>query len=65
MKTGSIIVNFLHDFKICLYRLRSEMENLRRVYGEQTEKAKHEFMHLHSKKVRVFSSNILNKIVSS
>jgi len=32
-------------------RLRSEMENLRRVYGEQTEKAKHEFMHLHSKKL--------------
>jgi len=32
-------------------RLRSEMESLRRVYGEQTEKAKHEYMHLHSKKL--------------
>ena len=32
-------------------RLRAEMLGLRKVYEEQTEKAKHEFMHLHSAKV--------------
>ena len=32
-------------------RLRAEMMGLRKVYEEQTEKAKHEFMHLHSAKV--------------
>jgi len=32
-------------------RLRAEMLGLRKVYEEQTEKAKHEFMHLHSAKL--------------
>ena len=32
-------------------RLRAEMASLRRVYEEQTEKAKTEFMYLHSAKV--------------
>ena len=33
-------------------RLRAEMASLRRVYEEQTEKAKTEFMYLHSAKVK-------------
>ena len=32
-------------------RLRAEMTGLRKVYEEQTEKAKHEYMNLHSAKV--------------
>ena len=33
-------------------RLRAEMESLRRVYEEQTEKAKMEYMHLHSRQLK-------------
>ena len=34
-----------------ILRLSAEMESLRRVYEEQTEKAKSEYMNLHSQKV--------------
>ena len=34
-----------------LFRLSAEMDSLRRVYEEQTEKARSEYMNLHSQKV--------------
>ena len=34
-----------------ILRLRAEMDSLRKVYEEQTEKAKNEYMMIHSKKV--------------
>ena len=34
-----------------IVRLRAEMDSLRKVYEEQTEKAKNEYMMIHSKKV--------------
>ena len=39
------------------FRLGSEMESLRRVYEEQTEKAKNEYMLVHSDKVRLWKYN--------
>ena len=38
------------------FRLGSEMESLRRVYEEQTEKAKNEYMLVHSDKVRLWKN---------
>ena len=40
-------------FKQPIYRLRTELAKLRKMYEEQTEKAKNEFMYLHSNKVRL------------
>ena len=45
--------SILFVFKILFPRLSAEMESLRRVYEEQTEKAKSEYMNLHSQKVQV------------
>ena len=36
---------------LCLFRLRTELAKLRKMYEDQTEKAKSEFMYLHSNKV--------------
>ena len=36
-----------------LFRLREELERLRKMYEEQTEISKNEFMHMHSKKVSI------------
>ena len=41
-------VNFISKF---INRLRAELVKLRKMYEEQTEKAKNEFMYLHSNKV--------------
>ena len=38
-------------FSTSYLRLSAEMESLRRVYEEQTDKAKSEYMNLHSQKV--------------
>ena len=36
-----------------IFRLRAELAKLRKMYEEQTEKAKNEFMYLHSNKVGI------------
>ena len=42
---------FQNSFNLYIFRLSAEMNSLRRVYEEQIEKAKSEYMNLHSQKV--------------
>ena len=46
-----ILKKIFKTFSTSYLRLSAEMESLRRVYEEQTEKAKSEYMNLHSQKV--------------
>ena len=43
---------------VILLRLRTELAKLRKMYEEQTEKAKNEFMYLHSNKVKKNTQNV-------
>ena len=38
---------------VIVFRLRTELAKLRKMYEDQTEKAKTEFMYLHSNKVTI------------